>query len=192
MDRATVDVYEARAAEWLERRGPDAHDDLGRRFREQVGDGLVADLGCGTGRYLTQIGRPVAGLDVTAAMLELAARHGEPLVRGDLERLPFRDGALAGVFARHSYLHLPRERLAFALGEARRVLRPHGLLLLTLIEGDFEGHDLPSDDFPGRYFAFWTAGEVGDLVEGAGFVEVAVERIRRVGSQWDLLVTGRS
>ena len=43
--------------------------------------------------------------------------------------------SLAGVFGRHSYLHVPRERLTAALAEASRVLRPGGLLMVTLIEG---------------------------------------------------------
>jgi len=89
MDAGTVAVYERRAHEWIERRG-EASDGLGRRFRERVGSGLVADLGCGAGRYLAEIGQPLVGVDVTAAMLALARRSGYPLVRADLEasRLP--------------------------------------------------------------------------------------------------------
>jgi len=38
--------------------------------------------------------------------------------------------------------------------------------MLSLVEGDYEGHDLPGDDFPGRYFAFWSATELGDALTG--------------------------
>ncbi len=37
---------------------------------------------------------------------------------GDLESLPFLDGSLAGAFARHSYLHVPKERVGYALAES--------------------------------------------------------------------------
>jgi SAM-dependent methyltransferase len=190
VDRETVAVYECRAEEWIERRG-EASDGLGRRFRDQVGSGPIADLGCGAGRYLDEIGRPLVGVDVTAAMLALASRRGYPLVRADLEALPFGRATLAGAFARHSYLHLPRTRLGGALCDVWRVLRPGGLFLFTLIEGVYEGHDLPGDDFPGRYFAFWTAPEVAGLLTSAGFSEVRVEGIERPRGHHDLVATAR-
>lgn len=190
MDAETVAVYERRAHEWIERRG-EASDGLGRRFRNQVGSGLIADLGCGAGRYLSEIGRPLVGVDVTTAMLTLAARRGVPLVRADLEALPFGEGTLAGAFARHSYLHLPKARLRDALSDVWRVLRPGGLLLVTLIEGEYEGRDLPGDDFEGRYFACWTAPELAMVLEAAGFLDIRVDRIERRPRGHDLRATAR-
>lgn len=178
VDGATVSVYEKRAEEWRTRRGG-ARDALGSEFRAAAGPGLIADLGCGTGRYFDQIGPPLVGLDVTAAMLGLASHRQTPLVRGDLEALPFRTGRLEGAFARHSYLHVPKGRFPAAVGELRRVIRPGGMALLSMIEGDYQGHELPDDDFPGRFFAFWTAHELVAAFEAAGFVDV---RTRRDGS----------
>jgi hypothetical protein len=63
--------------------------------------------------------------------------------------------------------------------------------MLSLIEGDYEGHDLPGDDFPGHYFAFWTAAELGDALAGAGFVDVAVDRVLRARGEADVLATAR-
>jgi SAM-dependent methyltransferase len=171
VDRATVAVYEARAREWQRRRG-DATDGLGRRLREEVGPGVVADLGCGTGRYFEELGFPVVGVDATSAMLELARSRSAPLVQADLEALPFRTGQLAGAFARHSYLHVPKVRLPKALVELRRVIRPGGRVLLSMIEGEYEGSELPDDDFPGRFFALWSAHEIAEALHGAGFVDV--------------------
>ncbi|MGP0006144.1 MAG: class I SAM-dependent methyltransferase [Acidimicrobiales bacterium] len=190
MDVATVAVYERSASEWRRRRG-EATDGLGREFRERVGNGPVADLGCGAGRYLAEIGRPVVGVDATFAMLSLARSRVHPLAQGDLESLPFADGVLAGIFARHSYLHLPKARLGHALAEAGRVLRPGGLFLATLIAGNYEGYELPGDDFPGRYFACWTAAELTATLAGAGFVDVSVVPIDRPQGRADLLATSR-
>lgn len=190
MDAATVEVYERVAAAWKARRG-DTTDVLGRQFRERVGGGLVADLGCGSGRYLNELGGPVVGVDATRAMLTLARSGGCPLLQGDLESLPLADGTLAGAFARHSYLHLPKARLLPALGEAKRVLCAGGWLMATLIAGSYEGYELPDDDFPGRYFACWTGPELSAVLEAAGFSDVRVTVVdRRHGAQ-DLLATAR-
>ena len=64
MDAATIVIYEDNALEWVARRG-EATNGLGVRFRRRVGDGLIADLGCGPGRYLNEIGGPVVGIDAT-------------------------------------------------------------------------------------------------------------------------------
>jgi SAM-dependent methyltransferase len=192
VDPATVDVYETKAGEWLDRRGAAPRDELGLRMRSEAGAGLVVDLGCGTGRYLSQIGLPVVGLDITAAMLELASVHGCPLVRADLESLPFADRALDGAFARHSYLHLPKDRAAAAFAEVRRVLRDGGALVLTLICGEYSGHDLPGDDFPGRYFAFWSPDELTSALTAAGFGDVVVEGVDRPRGELDLHAIARA
>jgi SAM-dependent methyltransferase len=190
VERTTVDLYERHATEWARRRGP-ANDDLGLRFRRTVGAGLVLDAGCGPGRYLAQLGSPVVGLDVTGGMLRVARRAGSPLVHGDLEALPFPAGTFAGLFARHSYLHLPKARLPAALADARRVLAPGGLLLLTMIPGDHEGPARAGDDFPGRWFALWRAEELAGALGVAGFGAVEISTVREQDGE-DLFATGRS
>jgi SAM-dependent methyltransferase len=190
MHDATATIYDRIAGRWLETRG-EANDDLGQRIRDEVGDGLVADLGCGPGRYLTQIAGAVIGVDVSAAMLTLAGRHGYPVVQADLESLPFADGALAGAFARHSYLHVPKARVTGALAELRRAMRPGGVVVLTLIEGEYEGEDLPGDDFPGRYFAFWTVADLSSALTSAGFDNIRVDRTQTRAGTGDLLATVR-
>lgn len=177
VDQPTVQIYEEMAASWQAARGG-PKDDLGLGLRAEVGKGLVVDLGCGTGRYLGQLDGPVVGLDAAREMLSLAARQASyPLVRADLESLPFRTGSLAGAFARHSYLHLPASKLTAALAELRRALSPGGRLFLSLIEGSYEGRQLHDDDFPGRYFTLWTAERLLAVLEEAGFLEPVVEQV---------------
>lgn len=176
VDEATVAVYERQAATWVERRGAPL-DDIGERFRLRVGDGPVLDAGCGPGRYLAQLGPRVVGVDATAALLAAAQECGAaPLVRGDLEALPFASGIFAGVFARHCYLHLQKHRFVPALGDVVRVLQPGGQLLLTMIPGTYEGRRLPGDDFPGRWFSLWEPAELEAALVAAGFVHVRVDR----------------
>ena len=57
-------------------------------------------------------------------------------VEGDLRALPFDDGALAGVVAFYSLIHLERDALVPALRELARVPRPGGQLLVAFHVGD--------------------------------------------------------
>ncbi len=187
----TAAIYDGAARRWQESRGV-ANDDLGRRLRAQAGGGLVVDVGCGPGRYLLQLAAPVVAVDVSRSMLTLASRHGHPLAQADLESLPFAAGAFVGAFARHSYLHVPKGRVVSALADLRRVLAPGGVLMLSLIEGDYEGDHLAEDEFPGRYFALWAGPDLRDALTAAGFDEVTVERVPRQRGEADLLATART
>jgi SAM-dependent methyltransferase len=186
----TATIYDGIASAWQASRG-EARDDLGRRFREQVGKGLVVDLGCGPGRYLVQLGNPVLAVDVSRSMLSLVARYGHPRAQADLESLPFAEGAFAGAFAKHSYLHVPKARIAHAFAELRRVLAPGGLALLSFIDGDYEGEALPEDDFPGRYFAFWRQSDLSAALLAAGFADIKVERAPRPKHEADIVAIAR-
>lgn len=187
VDANTVAIYDAQAGLWAERRG-EAPDDRARRFRSLVGHGLIIDIGCGTGRYLAQLGAPVIGLDAARGMLGMATRSGAPLVVADLERLPVPSGSVAGAFARHSYLHLPKDRLPGALAEAFRVLRPGGRILVSMIRGTYEGRCLPGDDFPGRWFSFWEEPELVEAVRASGFSGVVVEAAMTAEEARDVVV----
>jgi SAM-dependent methyltransferase len=184
VDRPTVMVYERNADEWARRRSTPA-DDLGARLRNLVGTGPVLDAGCGSGRYFEQLGSPTVGLDAAAALVAIARRHlvqapgarrAPALLQGDLERLPFATGTFGGVFARHSYVHLPPDRAPQAFAEAARVLVPGGTILVSMVAGTYAGRALPGDDFPGRWFSLWSPDGLGGALRGAGFagVDVAV------------------
>lgn len=102
-----------------------------------AGAGLFLDVGSGGGRhaaYLVRRGGEGVCLDVAASMLKQAKR-AEPrlhLVRGDMRELPFRGSAFDAVLCIASIHHVPtKEMRRRAVAEAKRVLKPHGLLLIT-------------------------------------------------------------
>ncbi len=108
-------------------------DQLGRRFGIASGgrSGLaVLDIGCGTGRsrriYAAGAGS-YTGLDLSFEALRAARlRQGGAWTQADACRLPFAARTF-DVAAFSSVLHHIPDRAA-ALAEARRVLRPDGLL----------------------------------------------------------------
>ncbi|HEX9668090.1 MAG TPA: methyltransferase domain-containing protein [Thermoanaerobaculia bacterium] len=93
----------------------------------------VLDLGCGSCENALWLppGTRYVGSDVATAGLALAAERRRPgaRVRGDGERLPFRDGSFDAVLSTYAleHFHEPGRTLL----EAARVLRPGGLLLLV-------------------------------------------------------------
>jgi TDG/mug DNA glycosylase family protein len=166
MDRATVDVYERRAEEWASRRAP-VHRDRAIALAALALPGLpVADLGCGPGHYLGDLGPDVVAVDAAAAMLTLG--HPRRAVQADLEALPFRDRSLGGAWASKSYLHVPKTRLPLALARLHWALAVGAPLALSVVAGDREG-DWPDDDFPGRFYAYWRPEGLAALLTGAGF-----------------------
>jgi TDG/mug DNA glycosylase family protein len=171
MDQETVRIYEAEADAWATRRRPKARTDIRGLVDHIAADATRVDLGCGPGLYSADLGGPTVALDAAFNMLRLAhaAAPDAWCVQADLERLPFRPRSLGGAWARNSYLHVPAPRLPLALAELHRVTAVDAPICLRLIPGDYEGHALPGDDFPGRLFVFWDPDRLRAVVEGAGF-----------------------
>jgi len=93
---------------------------------------LLVDVACGTGDFLdlaADAGIRAVGLDFSAGMIAAARRRGTgPLVRADALAMPLPDAcadALTCGFALRNFVAIPP-----MLGEAARVLRPGGRLVL--------------------------------------------------------------
>ena len=148
------------------------------RLAIAAGGGPVLDIGCGpaqAGGFLAARGTRVLGLDLSAGMLATAAARwgglGLGVACGDLRRLPVRDACCAGVTSFYVLHHVPREDLATALREIRRVLRPGGGLLLATHEG--VGEFIANDDL-GIQGTLYRRVELERAVAGAGFGKVRV------------------
>jgi ubiquinone/menaquinone biosynthesis C-methylase UbiE len=101
----------------------------------RVGAGMhVLDLACGPGLVAAAAAERVAlpvGLDFSSAMIAVA-RAQNPTLRfeeGDAEALPYADASFDAVVANFGMHHVPDPMQA--LCEARRVLRPGGLVAFT-------------------------------------------------------------
>ncbi|MDT7554570.1 MAG: 2-polyprenyl-6-hydroxyphenyl methylase / 3-demethylubiquinone-9 3-methyltransferase [Pseudonocardiales bacterium] len=96
--------------------------------------GLLVDLGCGAGLlapHLAGKGYHHVGVDITASATRRAAAHGVCAVRGDVTAVPLADGCADVVVAGEILEHVTDMR--GAVGEACRVLRPGGLLVIDTI-----------------------------------------------------------
>jgi SAM-dependent methyltransferase len=98
-------------------------------------DRRILDAGCGTGAILERLGNPEAhvGIDLSPDALAYCKQRGlRSLTRGDVTALPFAAGTFDAVISSSVLYHQWVPDVGQALVEARRVLRPGGLLLLNL------------------------------------------------------------
>jgi SAM-dependent methyltransferase len=143
----TRESYDRTAAMYAERFHDHLHDKpLDRAmltgFAGLVGrDGVIADIGCGTGatsRMLADCGPKVVGIDLSPNMVaEARSRNaGLRFQVGSMTDLDFDDGHLDGICAWYSVIHIPDLQLPQVFSEFHRVLRPGGWVLVAFQVGE--------------------------------------------------------
>ncbi|MEK9133697.1 MAG: malonyl-ACP O-methyltransferase BioC [Pseudomonadota bacterium] len=150
---------------------------------------VILDIGCGTGYDVRKLMKRyprarVLGLDIVAAMANRARRNSGlwrrlagrgGFVCGDAERLPLAPASVDMVVSNLA-LQWCDPRTVFA--EARRVLRPGGLLMFTTFGPDTlrELRDAwrAADDAP-HVHAFIDMHDIGDMLIHAGFADPVMD-----------------
>ena len=118
-----------------------------------AGGGPVADVGCGPGYvtdHLHDAGIDAFGIDLSPEMITIA-RRDYPHLRfavGTMTDLDLGDASVAGIVAFWSVIHVPDDAVPGVFAEFRRVLQPHGLLLVGFHVGDETQHT--SEGYTGR------------------------------------------
>jgi len=137
----------------------------------------IADLGSGDGSsavLLSQNAVRVIGVDSSEKMLDAARdqirRAGASNVEfrlGEMEEVPIDDASVDLVFFSQSLHHAAHPERA--LGEAARILRPNGrIVILDLAKHRFEeARELYADEWLG-----FTEAEIETMLTGAGFTDV--------------------
>ena len=139
----------------------------------------ILEIGCGNGWNMSrfaQHGRVAFGLDAVPERVALAAAHGPALLADGL-RLPVGDGCLDMVYVQHVLHHIGD--VARALAEARRVLRPGGVLfLIETVE------DNPIIRWGRRLYPKWLGDEINAPFTFAGLATMLSDagfRVSRAG-----------
>ncbi|MBI4492552.1 MAG: methyltransferase domain-containing protein [Chloroflexi bacterium] len=158
----------------------------------QPGD-RVLDCGCGHGFYLralAELRRPwVAGVEYRQFWLDQAWRElagtGAQLVRGDICRLSFADQSFDKLILSEVLEHVPDDRAA--LQEAYRVLRPGGVVAITVPHANYPFLWDPVNKVLERFFGthlprepLWLGGIWADHFR-LYTTEVLVERVEQAG-----------
>jgi SAM-dependent methyltransferase len=151
--------------------GPDAREVAFDAVAE-VRPRRVLEVGCGPGEAAERIGREldadVVALDLSPRMVELARSRGVVARVGDVQDLPFADGAFDCVLAAWMLFHVPD--LDRALAEVARVLRPGGRLVAATNSGRHAAEVWELVGGPAMELSF--SRENGERILGAHFIRV--------------------
>ncbi|AZQ73293.1 class I SAM-dependent methyltransferase [Streptomyces abikoensis] len=135
----------------------------------------ILDLGCGTGlptaRQLVDAGHEVVGVDLSPGMLDLARANVPDATFHLADLADLRDGRLGvfdGAAAFFSLLMLPRPEIPHALRMLHGLLRPGGLLALSMVEADVDDYAIPFLGSTIRVSGY-LRDELRQVVRDAGF-----------------------
>ena len=151
----------------------------------------VLDIGCGTGEHLKRAQRHgliATGVEPAPAMLAVARRNvpGARIESGVATQLPFSNEEFDAIIQVEVLRYLHRNDIRQALCEARRVLRPGGILFVTLVnrwalDGFFARQRIrqalkrSAFDEVNPYCEFFSPREAERELRRAGFVDVRTE-----------------
>ncbi len=139
---------------------------------------LVLDAGCAYGRdtkYIRDKGFAVKGIDLSPALIERALEllpDVEFAVR-DVRETGFTEETFDGIWCNATLLHLTDEDMSKALGEFHRILKPNGILSVSLKKGTGTRkfvEQLTSNSE--RYFNYKTHETFMELLQQVGLNEI--------------------
>ena len=127
--------YDQRDTYYYSQNGKISCRDIAEQIKGVPYEALL-DVGCGTGFLIGILAKRKSarhcGVDLSDEMIRVAkgkAIHGAEFTVGSADRLPYPDESFDIVTCSQSFHHYPYPEAA--MGEARRVLRPGGLYILS-------------------------------------------------------------
>jgi SAM-dependent methyltransferase len=146
----------------------------------------ILELGFGSGVAVQELSRRVtqgcvAGIDFSRAMLSAARRRNTAALRsgrvdlryGDVADLPFEDGRFDKAYSIHS-IYFWRQPLK-ALQNIMRVLKPGGMLVLTILPKERWNLDNPAAPVGTPDCTAYSGDELRGLLSDAGFSDIRIE-----------------
>jgi ubiquinone/menaquinone biosynthesis C-methylase UbiE len=157
------------------------YDNVARVLKLQPEDDLV-EVACGNGYFLKKYAshvRSVAGLDLSELCVKLATKKNKKrvaaktaeFVQGEATQLPWEDNKFSAATSMASFMIFPKP--LESLKEMHRVLRPGGRVVVGIEWNAEDGKD-HSKDVKKYGMKLWTENEVRNMLDEAGFSDIAI------------------
>ena len=144
-------------------------------FIQNLNGQKILDIGCGPGRdakYFSEHELDVTGIDLTSSFIKMASKNmpNAKFKQMDMRKLDFPETTFDGIWACASFLHVPKEDAKNTLLGFRKILKPAGLIYLSVKAGTEEKF-VQKEEYKGRtkFFAFYTEDEFKNLIESCNF-----------------------
>lgn len=142
-------------------------------LKTYISSGRLLEVGSGGGRdakYLIRAGYDYIGIDGSKGLIK-AARKNNPDVRflnKNIYNLDFKEHSFDCFWAVAVLLHIPKSRIAEALGNIHRVIRPDGIGVIVIKQGKGE-HVEESPDGNRRHFTYYSNNQFKKILEENNF-----------------------
>lgn len=161
-------------------------------FIDNLEGNKILDVGCGPGRdaeYFVEKGLDVTGIDLTSKFVKIASERvpKAEFIKMDMRDLKFPANTFNGIWVFASFLHIPKTEAKKALFEFKRVLKPNGLICISVKKG--EGEKFVKTNKYGekkikRFFAFYKERELKKLVKSCNFKSERIMEGESDTSDW--------
>jgi len=133
----------------------------------------VLDAGCGSGvpvtKFLVNKNFSVVGVDISEGMLKLARKNvpKAKFVKSNMIQLKFPKSYFDGITAFYSIIHVPREKHLKVFKKFYQILKPKGIILVSLGADEWEG----IGEFHGQkmFWSHYSPKKSLKIVKSAGF-----------------------
>ena len=166
-DTQTLDVYDGKIDDYLRLTQAPPSKSLLAFIKAIPAGGRVLDLGCGPGLAAAEMARRgchVEAIDGSAEMVAAASKHpGVTARQATFDDLPSQ-ATYHGIYANFSLLHATRADFKRHIQACHASLFPGGSFHLAMKLGTGEKRDTL-----GRFYTYYTAEELEDILTQAGF-----------------------
>jgi len=172
-EQKTINYYDQQARQWASEHGGQEEKSYWEkqmnRFKKLLPFGNILEIGSGAGKdakALLSMGYEYTGTDASIGLIEVAQTRNPnaTFVKEAVEDLNFSPNSFDGFWTAATLLHIPKNQIDNALQKIKGVCKKGAVGFISLKEG----HNEKEDTNTGRWFAYYSEDEFGEVLDRNG------------------------